>query len=481
MTRLATVTAGLLLAASFYASAARSAAPAETRLDGATDPRLGERRTLDGHFPFTPPRSTAEWQARAAALRRQVRVGLGLWPWPTRTPLNATIHGAVAREGYTVERVFFESVPGHFVTGSLYRPTGRAGKRPAVLSPHGHWPGGRFQDVDDAERKKQLASGAERFENGARHVLQARAVQLARMGAIVFLYDMVGYADSVQIPQEIAHSARGRKRADADGLFFSAGAELQLNSILGLQVWNAVRALDFLAGLPDVDAGRIAVTGASGGGTQTFLLSAIDDRPAVAFPAVMVSARMQGGCTCENADYLRIGTGNVEFAALFAPKPLGMTAADDWTKTMPTDGFPELQRHYELFNARDKVQLFPFLQFGHNYNAVSREAMYGWLNTHLGLGLDAPVTGAGFRAALQGGGHRLGRGASGARRRRGRRASRHWMVEGGHRAAADRDASARRGNVADVAGDDWRRHRGAARARSAVAGRRDGDAAIHSH
>ena len=136
---------------------------------------------------------------------------------------------------------------------------------------------------------------------------------------------------------------------------------------------------------------RIAITGASGGGTQTFLLAAIDERPAVAFPAVMVSTRMQGGCTCENAAYLRIGTGNVELAALFAPKPLGMTAADDWTKTMPTDGFPELQQHYALFGARNKVQLFPFLQFQHNYNDVSRTAMYGWLNRHLGLGLEEPV------------------------------------------------------------------------------------------
>ena len=89
-----------------------------------TDPRLGALRTLDGHFPFAPSASKEAWQARATALRRQVRVALGLWPWPTRTPLNAVVHGAVAREGYTVERVFFESVPGHFVTGSLYRPTG---------------------------------------------------------------------------------------------------------------------------------------------------------------------------------------------------------------------------------------------------------------------------------------------------------------------------------------------------------------------
>ena len=356
------------------------------------DPRLGPLRDLDGHFPFTPSASKVAWQARADMLRRQVRVALGLWPWPTRTPLNAVVHGAIARDGYTVERVFFESVPGFFVTGSLYRPTGRTGKLPAVLSPHGHWPGGRFQDVPEAERRAELASGAERFDNGARHILQARAVQLARMGAVVFLYDMIGDADSVQIPRPIAHSPGGRKRSEADhGLFFSVGAELQLSSILGLQIWNAVRALDFLSALPDVDPARIAVTGASGGATQTFLLAAIDQRPAVAFPAVMVSTRMQGGCTCENADYLRIGTGNVELAALFAPKPLGMTAADDWTKTMPTDGFPELQQHYALFGARNNVQLFPFLQFPHNYNHMSRTAMYGWLNRHLRLGVAEPV------------------------------------------------------------------------------------------
>ena len=357
----------------------------------AQDPRLGQLRDLDAHFPFTPSATKEAWEERAARLRRQVRVALGLWPWPSRTPLNAVVHGTVTREGYTVGRVFFESVPGHFVTGSLYRPTGRSGRLPGVLSPHGHWPGGRFQDIAEKERRQQLASGAERFDNGARHVLQARAVQLARMGTVVLLFDMIGYADSVQIPQEVAHSPRGRPRADTDGLFFSTGAELRLQSILGLQMWNAVRALDFLTSLPDVDPSRIAVTGASGGGTQTFLLGAIDERPAVAFPAVMVSARMQGGCTCENAHYLRIGTGNVELAALFAPKPLGMTAADDWTRTMPADGFPQLQAHYDLFGVRDRVQLFPSLQFGHNYNHVSRAAMYGWLNRHLGLGVEEPV------------------------------------------------------------------------------------------
>ena len=113
--------------------------------------------------------------------------------------------------------------------------------------------------------------------------------------------------------------------------------------MMGLQTYNSIRALDWFSGLPDVDPKRIGVTGASGGGTQTFILCAIDPRPAVAFPAVMVSTAMQGGCTCENACYLRVGTGNVEIAALIAPRPLGMTAADDWTKEIATKGLPELQ------------------------------------------------------------------------------------------------------------------------------------------
>src|SRR5262249_47508999 len=151
---------------------------------------------------------------------------------------------------------------------------------------------------------------------GARYPLQARCAQLARMGCVVFHYDMVGNADSTAV----AHAAG----------FTDADALLRLQSAMGLQTWNSVRALDFLTSLPDVDPRRIGVTGASGGGTQTFILCAIDDRPAVAFPAVMVCTQMQGGCVCENAPYLRQGTGNVEVAGLFAPKPLGMTGANDW-------------------------------------------------------------------------------------------------------------------------------------------------------
>jgi dienelactone hydrolase len=353
------------------------------------DRRLGPLTDLNGYFPFQPAETPQAWQQRAERLRRQLLVSNGLWPMPTATPLRPVIHGAVDRGGYTVERVYFESLPGHYVTGSLYRPKGFAGRRPGVLSPHGHWGGGRFHDHGAALVEKEIERGGEKFEIGGRHPLQARCVQLARMGCVVFHYDMLGYADSQQIPHR--PGVREQMNTPENWGFFSPRAEAHLQNMMGLQTFNSIRALDFLAGLSDVDPERIAVTGASGGGTQTFMLAAVDPRPAVAFPAVMVSTAMQGGCTCENACYLRVGTGNVEIAALFAPKPQGLTAANDWTKEMPEKGFPELKRHYEMLGAPDRVMLAALLQFGHNYNYPSRQAMYGWLNKHLKLGFAEPI------------------------------------------------------------------------------------------
>src|SRR5207253_4908616 len=147
-----------------------------------------------------------------------------------------------------------------------------------------------------------------------------------------------------------------------------------------------------LAGLPDVDPSRIGMTGASGGGTQTFILCAIDNQLAAAFPAVMVSVDMQGGCICENCSYLRVGTGNIELAGLFAPRPLGMSGANDWTKQIESKGLPELKALYKLYGAEDNVMAKAYLQFGHNYNQVSRELMYNFFNKHLKLGHTEPVT-----------------------------------------------------------------------------------------
>jgi dienelactone hydrolase len=373
-----------------YADAPRVLPPGEVP----KDIRLGPLKDLDGYFPFRPPKAVDDWSQQAERVRRRMRVALGLWPMPARTPLNAVIHGKIDCENYTVEKVYFESYPGFYVTGSLYRPKAASGKRPGVLCPHGHWSNGRFHDSGLENARKEIVQGAERFEEGGRSPLQSRCVELARMGCVVFHYDMIGYADSQQISSNISHGfskQRPEMSTVEDWGLYSPQAESHLQSVMGLQTWNSIRSLDFLLSLPDVDPERIGVTGASGGGTQTFILSAIDPRPAVAFPAVMVSTAMQGGCTCENACLLRIGTGNVEFAALFAPKPLGMTAADDWTKEMTTKGFPELQKLYQMLGSPHNVMLKSLTHFGHNYNYVSRAAMYQWFNKHLKLGRKEPI------------------------------------------------------------------------------------------
>ena len=358
------------------------------------DKRLAEPKDLDGYFPLQVPKTAEEWQKRAERVRRQAKVATGIWPMPSSTPVNAVVHGRVDRNEYTVDRVYLESYPGHFVTGSLYRPKGRTGKLPAVLCPHGHWANGRFVDQGINMARQQIVDGAERFVNGGRFPLQARCVQLARMGCIVFHYDMVGYADSQQISFDVAHRY-GKIRPEMESAdkwgFFSAQAELRLQSIMGLQTSNSIRALDWITSLPEVDATRIGVTGASGGGTQTFMLAAVDPRPSVAFPAVMVSTAMQGGCTCENCSLLRIDTGNIELAGLFAPKPLGMTGADDWTKEIATKGLPELKQLYKLLGAEANVMAKPLVHFPHNYNYVSRGVMYSWFNKHLKLGYTDPI------------------------------------------------------------------------------------------
>ncbi|MHC1768969.1 MAG: acetylxylan esterase [Verrucomicrobiia bacterium] len=364
------------------------------------DRRLQPPKDLDGYFPFTPSATPEQWEQRAERVRVQMQVALGLWPAPEKTPLNPVIHGKVERDGFTVEKVFFESVPGFFVTGSLYRPSEGTGRRPGVLSPHGHWDQGRFMEYSPDRIRQEIANGAERFEEGGRSPLQARCAQLARMGCVVFHYDMIGYADSQQISFDIAHrfaKQRPEMNSAENWGLFSPQAEEHLQSVMGLQTLNSVRALDFLLGLPDVDPRRIGVTGASGGGTQTFILCGIDSRPTVAFPAVMVSTAMQGGCTCENASLLRVDTGNVEFAALFAPKPLGLTAADDWTREMSTKGFPELKKHFAMVGAPDNVMLKALVHFEHNYNHVSRTAMYNWFNKHFQLGLREPVLESDFK------------------------------------------------------------------------------------
>lgn len=357
-------------------------------------------KDLDSHFPFQVPESLDVWNKRAEQLRLQLKVALGIHPFPQLAKVDPTIHGKLDLDGYSIEKVYFESLHGLYVTGSLYRPltkdqTSEGKKYPVVLYAHGHWENGRFYNATSNEVSQLLSTGAERFENAATNQLQACCVQLARMGCVVFQYDMIGYADSQQISGQRAHRFGvdvPNVPSDNDGWpLFSATAEGYNQSIMGLQTINTIQSINMVQSLPDVDPDRIVITGASGGGTQSFVASAVDPRLTGSFPAVMVSTGMQGGCTCENACGLRVGTGNIEIAALTAPRPLGMTAADDWTKTMPVDGYPELQQLYALFQKKENVRLFPSLHFPHNYNHVARVALYGWVNRLFDLKQKEPV------------------------------------------------------------------------------------------
>jgi dienelactone hydrolase len=339
----------LAVAASFFlgvsAVDARDAVPAEDR--------RAEVRTLDTPWRWDPPRTATAWQARARHLREQVLVAAGLWPLPEKRPLRAQVFGRSEQGDHSVEKVCFESLPGFFVTGNLFRPLGRNGPFPGVLSPHGHWDYGRL-------------------ENGARGSVPARAISLARQGHVVLTYDMVGYNDSRQVDHRLLDP----------GL-----AQWGIGS-LSLHLWNSIRALDFLESLPDVDRGRLGCTGASGGGTQTFLLSAVDERVRVSAPVNMISHTMQGGDVCENAPNLRLDTGNVEIAALAAPRPMIMVSATgDWTRDTPRVEFPAIQGVYALLGGRDKVETVQF-EADHNYHQGSREAVYAFFGRHL-LGLGA--------------------------------------------------------------------------------------------
>ena len=248
-------------------------------------------KDLNGYFPFDPPKSVEEWSTRSAKIRHQLKVAVGLYPEPSKCPLNAIIRDRSDHGDFTVEKVFFETLPGYFLTGTLYRPKDSNKKRPGVLCPHGHWKDARFYDAGEKEAKQQIAKGAESNIESARNPYQARCIGLARLGCTVFQYDMIGNSDNHQISYEIAHRfAKQRPGMISENKWglYSPQAESHLQSIMMLQTWNSIRAIDFMQGLDDVDPDRIAVTGASGGGTQTFIVSALDPRVKVSMPAVMV-------------------------------------------------------------------------------------------------------------------------------------------------------------------------------------------------
>jgi len=294
--------------------------------------------------------TTAEaWQQRAALIRAQILRGTGLDPLPKKCPLNTIDGEKRIYDGYQVQNVAFESLPGLYVTGSVYTPTDVEGELPGILSPHGHWP-----NKEDYGRY--------------RPDVQKRCAAMARMGAIVFTYDMVGYGQLSEYGWRHDHP-----------------------ETMKLQIWNSIRAVDFLLSL-GADPDRIACTGASGGGTQTFHLAAVDDRISVSIPVVMVSYRHFGGCICElgmpiheNKDFK---TNNVEIAACIAPKPLLLVSVGtDATETTPEIEYPHIKYIYRLFGKSEMVENAHLPDDDHGYDYRKRAAVYPFLAKHLGLDL----------------------------------------------------------------------------------------------
>ncbi len=293
-----------------------------------------------------------EWIKRSEIIKQGILEGAGLVPFPEKTPLKPVFTKERKYDGYSVRNVAIESLPGVYVTGSLYLPEKKSEKMAGIISPHGHW-----SDKDDYGRFRADA--------------QNRFASFARMGAVVFAYDMVGYGEMKEYGWEHKHPLAFRQ-----------------------QLWNSVRALDFLLSLENIDPERIAMTGASGGGTQTFMLTAIDDRIKVSVPVVMVSSYFFGGCVCESgmpvhkSDHHQ--TNNVEIAAIAAPRPLLLVSdGDDWTKHTPEVEFPHIQYIYELMGVKSNVEYVHLPDDKHGYELSKRKAVYPFLAKHLNLDLNA--------------------------------------------------------------------------------------------
>ncbi|MCA9131600.1 MAG: CehA/McbA family metallohydrolase, partial [Planctomycetales bacterium] len=286
------------------------------------------------------------WAERQAVLREEFLKGAGLWPLPQRPAVQAMVNQRRTYAGYSVENVALETLPGFYCTGNLYRPLGRKEASPIVLCPHGHFqPLGRFREEH-----------------------QIRCAHLARMGATVFSYSMVGWQDSTQTTHDDPR-------------------------VLALQTWNSLRAVDFLTALPRVDATRVGVTGASGGGSQALFLSLIDPRITALAPAVIVYPWTEDqGCLCEGGmPIMRAAETNaIEIAAACAPRPqLLISVGNDPTEDFPQTGWPFIQHKYQLSSAPQAVENLHLPDEAHDFGPSKRRAVYKFFARHLDLKPDA--------------------------------------------------------------------------------------------
>src|SRR5262245_49385618 len=304
----------------------------------------------------TAPATLAEWQARRAKLRETMLAAMGSLP-REECPLAPELVGTLKREGYRIEKLLFQSRPDVFVTASAYVPEGVAGKVPAVLVVHGHWPWARRDPV-----------------------VQARCLGLVKLGFFVLAVD--AFSAGERHPKVALGSYHG---ALLGSTLWPAGLTL-----LGVQVYDNRRAVDYLLTRPEVDGSKLGITGASGGGNQTMYAGALDERFGAVVPVCSVGnyqAYLHAACcVCEVLPGALRFTEEGDVLGLTAPRALMVINA---TRDALQFSVPEAKRSlerteaiYQLFKERDKVRHLTF-ESPHAYNQPMREAMYGWMTRWL--------------------------------------------------------------------------------------------------
>ena len=278
----------------------------------------------------------ASFEQRKAVLKKEVRERLQIDKYLAQRTGSEPILSKVRKyDGYTVQNFALETLPGLYVCGSIYTPKGK-GKHALIICPNGHFGNGRYREDQ-----------------------QQRMGTLARMGAICVDYDLFGWGESALQVSSVGHN--------------TSIAHI-------IQAMNGISILDYMMTREDVDITRVGVNGGSGGGTQTVLLSVLDDRYTAACPVVSLASHFDGGCPCESGMPVPLaggGTCNAELGALFAPKPMCVVSdGKDWTASTPGLEFPYLQKVYGFYGAADKVTNVHLPKEGHDFGPNKRNAVY---------------------------------------------------------------------------------------------------------
>jgi dienelactone hydrolase len=295
-----------------------------------------------------------------------------LGPFPERGPLNGKTLGAIQAEGYRIERVLYESRPGHHVTGNLYVPAGK-GPFPGVLVPCGHSANGKASEA-----------------------YQSICILLARHGFVALIYDPIGQGERYQLLDESGKPIAG---GTGEHTLTDIGARLTGTGAANYRIWDGIRSLDYLISRPEVDPARIGCTGNSGGGTLTAYLMATDDRILAAAPSCYITSLSRLFNTIGPQDgeqnitaQVALGIDHADYVALRAPKPtLIVTATHDFFDIGGSwDSFREAKRLYGVLGFGERVDLFEYPD-KHGFSQPRREAVLRFMRRWLQGVDDAPT------------------------------------------------------------------------------------------